>query len=130
EYWITFRVSDADAAALDDATHVEYDERVRGVIRDKRNEGVAMVVFQVRAPVEQPGEVSLAPYNEALDAYSKLRRNAKLPDPSAPPGMATTTYLRDVPSDDTPSQQRRVANLPHERLLLRARTLYEHGAAT
>ena len=84
-------------------------------------------VYQIRA--SDPNAV----YNDAQDAYAKLRHNAHLP--AGKPGMAVTTPLRWVPVTTPlealppPRATRRPASLPHERLLLKARTAYANRSA-
>src|SRR5450755_1485083 len=128
EYWVTMSVRDIYARALDDATDVEYDDRVAGVISEEPSEGFAVVAFQIRAPDTN------AAYVEAMDAYDKLRRNAHLGE-DASPVMGTTVELRRMPAMSAaafdalppPRATRRVASLPYERLLLKARNLYAMG---
>lgn len=123
-------VRDIDARALDGATHVEYDDRVAGVIFEESSEGFALVAFQIRASDNE--SYPNAAYVEAMDAYDKLRRNAHLGEDASPVSV-TTVQLRRMPSAAAfdalppPRATRRVASLPYERLLLKARNLYAMG---
>jgi hypothetical protein len=132
EYWVAMSVRDVDARALDDATHAEYDDRVAGVIFEEPSEGFALVAFQIRAPDNESHPN--AAHVQAMDAYDKLRRNARL-DEDASPMMVTTVRLRRMPAMSAsafdalppPRATRRVASLPYQRLLLKARNQYAMG---
>lgn len=75
-----------------------------------------------------------AAYTNAMEACEKLRRNANLSE-EVSPGVVTSVLLRRLPAMsqaelDAPSPPlaiRRVASLPYERLLLKARNLYAMG---
>jgi hypothetical protein len=123
EYWVTFIVLDDDALALERALHEDPDERIAGVIREDPNEGTAMVAFRIvtQAPTDWTDNPA---YRQAMEAYAELRRNARLPEGT--PGMATTTDLR-VLADDVGPPMRPPASLPHEQLLVRARTVRASG---
>lgn len=83
EYWITFDVLETEAAELEEATGVGYDERVAGVITQDPSDGTAMVAFQVRArammlPLRAPKKLSTlsaAPQSlvPRIDWQSRLR---------------------------------------------------------
>ncbi len=127
EYWVTMTIPEADAAALEKAVGVEPDDRVGGVIWHEPSDGLAIVAFQIRAPEqESPGDMTV--FNEANDAYRTLRRNAGL-DPDEKPGMTTSVELRVLPDTGAlpPPATRKPASLPHEGLLLQARTVYVHS---
>lgn len=88
------------------------------------------MAFQIRAFDNE--SYPNAAYVEAMDAYDKLRRNAHLGEDASPVSV-TTVQLRRMPSAAAfdalppPRATRRVASLPYERLLLKARNLYAMG---
>lgn len=127
EYWITMRIPDTDAVALEQAQDIEHDDRVAGVIWQEPSDGSAIVAFQIRGPVE-PSVGNFAVVNDAMDAYRILRRNAGL-DPDEPPGITTSMELRVLPDAGAlpPRATPTPASLPYERLLLQARTAYAHS---
>lgn len=144
EYWVTASIRDTDARAIEAAAHLEYDARVAGVIVDEPSNGFALVAFQVRV-LDDDDSVLGAAYTDAMEAYEKLRRNAHLGE-EASPGVVVSAPLRqlramsqaELDALPPPSATRRVASLPYERLLLKARNLYavgqhgqgQHDAAT
>jgi HEPN domain-containing protein len=127
-----FDVLESEAPELEEATGVEYDERVGGVLTQEPSDGTATVAFQVQAT--NPNSA----YADALDAYEQLRRRAGLA--VVPPLSGTITQLRGPattgagpPGASHPPPAVTAEPLPHERLLEKAHLLAgrdEHDYAT
>lgn len=127
EYWVTIRVPEVDATALEKAVEIQHDERVAGVIWEEPSDGSAIVAFQIRAPSQvEPGDMRV--FNEAQEAYGELRKTAGLSEERG--GMLTSMELRVLPDTGEPLPprvMRKPASLPHDRKLLQAQTVYVHS---
>ena len=122
EWWVTFDVSDAEAARLEEATGTgDGDARVGGVVATEPNDGNSLVTFQVHD--HDPDDA----FQQALQAYAALRRRAELPE--APPVSASFTRLRDAPGHErvAPGTGPARKHARHDELLDEARSCLQSG---